>query len=205
MRPYVPRNRCPARRVELTNPARRARAIAGPERGNRPGLFFRRRRGYLRPVMARNRPRWRKPLNKYPKIVGAGFATMVARRRPFGDFSPESGLRQCVAIAKSTAAQCRQVAMQGSDFCRLHGGKSYLEKRAKAFNPKAELECSPACIARRVKASIAFAPGAEAEFRGIPIPHNRVRFVAERAKILEAWRNRELDPETWRQIILKYR
>jgi len=95
--------------------------------------------------------------------------------------------------------------MQGSDYCRLHGGKSYLEKRAKAFNPKAEIEVRPATLARRLKASIAFAPDADEEFSGIPIPHKKVRFVADKAEILEGWRNRELDPETWRKIILKYR
>lgn len=128
---------------------------------------------------------------------------MVARRRPFGDFSPESGLRQCAKIAKSTGARCRGAAVQGSDFCRVHGGKSYLEKRAKAFNPKAEIETTKSTIRRRTLAKIAFSPGTDAELCGIGIPYKAVRFVADRAELLEAWRNRELDPETWKKILEK--
>lgn len=95
--------------------------------------------------------------------------------------------------------------MQGSEYCRLHGGKSYLEKRAKVFNPKAEVDRKISTVRKQTHAAIAFAPGAEAELCGIQIPHKNVRYVSQRAEILEGWRNRELDPETWRKIIQKYR
>jgi hypothetical protein len=61
---------------------------------------------------------------------------MLAKRTKFGDFSPGSGRRQCIAIARSTGQRCRRDAVQGSQRCRSHGGVNGIRFRLAALGAR---------------------------------------------------------------------
>lgn len=85
--------------------------------------------------MARYRPSWLPPRTCYPKgpdcpaVMGP---LMLSRRSSFGDFSPGTGRRQCVALSKGSGARCRNDAVQGCERCRFHFAKRRTPERALA-------------------------------------------------------------------------
>lgn len=150
--------------------------------------------------MARSRPSWIAPLFSHPGNP-ATFPATLARRTAFGCFTPDSGRRQCQGVARSTGKRCGCDAVTGSEYCHLHGGARFLERRAQEWNPGARLAPGRNKAGRRLLAAI----GAGELPEGFPSHVGRIA-VSElsstaRGRLVEAWLNRELDPATWRQCV----
>jgi hypothetical protein len=135
----------------------------------------------------KNRPNWLLPRGHGPKAPDA--SAMLAKRTPFGTFTPESGRRQCVAVAKATGERCGNAALRGSDHCRLHGG----HRAAMARAP----EGSVSAIAGRhaVRQGLAKIGASEPLPPVSPVPPLS---PIDRGKLVEAWRNRALAPDALR-------
>lgn len=137
----------------------------------------------------RPRPMWRAPKKRYPKGAGPGVhEAMRAKRTAFSDFSPGSGRRQCRAVARSTGEQCRRDAVQGATRCRVHKGISDALASAKRLDPKVRRSANGGA-ARRALVAIAFQGPPE----GVIDTGEGITALGRR---IEAFRNRELDPET---------
>lgn len=144
----------------------------------------------------RPRPKWRAPLRSYPKGGGPGVNdAFLARRSAFGDFSPGSGRRQCRAIAKSTGEQCRCDAVQGAFVCRKHRGIASAFVNAKRKDSRIQ-RSNNVGESRRTLASLAFMDTPE----GLKVERIDTQTVA-RGRLFEAWRNRELDPESYKAAL----
>jgi hypothetical protein len=140
----------------------------------------------------RPRPQWRKPYRTYPKGGGPGVhAAFVAKRTAFGDFSPGSGRRQCVSIAKHTGERCRRDAVQGANQCRTHKGISpALYKLRQERGPHVQ-RLDTGATARRALCAIAF-DAAPDGFSG-EAPN-----ATARGRLYEAFRNRAYAPDVYR-------
>jgi hypothetical protein len=123
------------------------------------------------------------PKINYPKGRGPRIhPAFVAKRTPFGDFSPESGRRQCVSISKQTQKRCRCAAVQGAMQCRVHGGLAVVLSVLKRRKVKVYRAVRQGAARR-----LLFVAGLEAP-EGCRIPDG-VKGVA-RGRFVEAYRNR---------------
>ena len=140
----------------------------------------------------RPRPQWRKPYLNYPKGGGPGLnALFVARRTAFGDFSPGSGRRQCVSIAKHSGERCRRDAVQGAAQCRVHKGISPALAKLRRERGAHVQRLDISATARRALCAIAFDAAPEG-FSG------KACGATARGRLYEAYRNRAYAPDVYR-------
>lgn len=140
------------------------------------------------------RPQWRAPFKPYPKDnANRVNDAMLARRSSFGDFSPANGRRQCEATARSTGARCHNDCVRFASTCRVHKGIRAAYAKAKAFDSRV-VRSKPA-PSRRALAALGFGHAPDGlDMAGIDVGPMR------RGALFEAFRNRELDPETWKRM-----
>lgn len=143
----------------------------------------------------RARPKWRAPFIPYPKGGGPGVnAAMLARRTSFGDFSPASGRRQCESIARISGERCRNDCVIGASTCRVHKGIRAAYWKAKALDPR--VMRSKVQAGRRSIAALAYGHAPD----GLDMAQAPTGIIA-RGAFFEAFRNRELDPKTWKRML----
>jgi hypothetical protein len=121
---------------------------------------------------------------------------MLARRTAFGDFSPGSGRRQCVSIAKSTGERCKRDAVNGADHCRTHRGvRTALARLKRRLGDKAQ-RVDNGAQARRALCAIVFqgAPG------GLKLERNG-RGAPSLGRLFEAYRNRASAPDEYQKAL----
>jgi hypothetical protein len=147
--------------------------------------------------MARDRPNWRAPRKQPHAGNPEDIRHALAKRTSFGDFTPGSGRRQCVSVAKGTGERCRKDCVAGRERCHMHGGTRLMQGRVKPGD----------VVVRRSGARMHYASvGAleEAYSEGLPRVVGSVSVddlsAGSRGKIIEAWRNRALDPGNWRLV-----
>ena len=80
------------------------------------------------------RPAYRTKATNHPGNPENGHILKVART-PFGKFVEGDGRFQCVAVARSTGAQCRCNAVRGARTCKVHGGMRNLAARIAKEGP----------------------------------------------------------------------
>ncbi len=150
--------------------------------------------------MPRPRPSWRAPFIRYPKGAGPGaHAAFLAKRTAFNDFSPGSGRRQCVAIAKGSGDRCRNNAVQGAERCRTHKGIAPAIRNLKRDHGADKVRR----LVHKHKAREAlFAIGLKPAPEGLEVKANAVQGV-KRGRLFEAYRNRAYAPGMFQEIFLQ--
>ncbi len=80
----------------------------------------------------------RRPAYRTPALILPGNPNPELLRKvrtPFGKFVEGDGRFQCVAVARSTGAQCRCNAVRGARTCKVHGGMRNLAARIAKEGP----------------------------------------------------------------------
>jgi hypothetical protein len=123
---------------------------------------------------------------------------MKAKRTPFNDFSPESGRRQCVSIAKMTGKRCGCAAIPGADRCRVHKGISPAIRNLRRDSDRPIHRATNDLVARMTLCAVGYGPepeGLESVLDGV---HGSLR-----GRLIEAYQNRALCPGEYKEILLK--
>jgi len=136
----------------------------------------------------KNRPPWRARL-------GPG------RRKGENIKPPEpraDGLRtgpRCKATARHTGKPCKNPAMSGSNRCRVHGGH-YMAYQSEIARLGADKVISLRSGIYQPRNSLAKLAAEKPTPVGLPYKLSPI----ERGKQIEAWENRDLDPEGWLKL-----
>lgn len=138
-------------------------------------------------------PKWRLPLKSGGNPHPVQTAAFIAGRERSRALIP-----RCQGTARSTGQKCGAMALRGARFCKNHGGLL----RAQAA--EAERYGKPVIIKRRVRRHALAKCGIEPPppgFRWEP-EYNRLGPIW-RGKLYEAFENRVMAPDVWRETRLK--
>jgi hypothetical protein len=145
---------------------------------------------FLGPIAMTHAPKWRLPLRNYPSYPAVQSAAFLAGREKARFSAP-----RCQALKRRNKQPCGAFALRGGKFCRHHSG---LLSAAKA---EAERYGRPVIIRRRPRKQALGDLGATA-----PRPEGAPLWIDElgpyqRGRAIEAFQNRHMAPDVWRNEV----